>query len=356
MNIDQLFDVVIIGAGLAGLTCARQLQQQGYKVIILEKSRGVGGRLATRRIEQISVDHGLSYFFEQGNQTQQLIQQLTEKEIMDSLTPNIYQFDAVLESPTIQSKKYYYVPQGMTAIAKFLAESLTIWRQYRVINLTTTQDKLWHLTCETPPNLPNIIHTKSLVSTIPAPQLHLLLDSSHLTKIPPSFLETLTQVTYDPCLTVMAGYEHFNPSELIWDQVRILSHPNLAWVGRENVKRETPNSSVFVFHSTPNYATQFLESTDLKPIGKQLLEQAAELLSPTLKHPAWYQVHRWRYAIPRQSLPLSCLTTTHPLPLVACGDWCGSHIKPDSPSHLEKALLSGLAAADKIKDLVCLSK
>ena len=43
-----MFDVAIIGAGLAGLTCAQQLHQAGYRVVIVEKSRGVGGRVATR--------------------------------------------------------------------------------------------------------------------------------------------------------------------------------------------------------------------------------------------------------------------------------------------------------------------
>ena len=56
-----MLDVAIIGAGVAGLTCAQQLHQAGYKVVVLEKSRGVGGRMATRRIEETYVDHGVRY-------------------------------------------------------------------------------------------------------------------------------------------------------------------------------------------------------------------------------------------------------------------------------------------------------
>ena len=52
--------VVIIGAGAAGLTCAKQLIKSGFKVSIFEKSRGLGGRMASRRIENGIFNHGAS--------------------------------------------------------------------------------------------------------------------------------------------------------------------------------------------------------------------------------------------------------------------------------------------------------
>ena len=56
-------DVVIIGAGMSGLICAQVLQHAGLNVAIFEKSRGVGGRMATRRTDtEILTDHGAQYF------------------------------------------------------------------------------------------------------------------------------------------------------------------------------------------------------------------------------------------------------------------------------------------------------
>ena len=55
-------DTIILGAGLAGLTAARQLQAHGQTVAIVDKGRGVGGRLATRRIGQARLDHGAQFF------------------------------------------------------------------------------------------------------------------------------------------------------------------------------------------------------------------------------------------------------------------------------------------------------
>ncbi|MFN9939342.1 MAG: FAD-dependent oxidoreductase, partial [bacterium] len=46
---DGLYDVVVVGAGVAGLACAGALRESGASVVVLEKSRGVGGRCATRR-------------------------------------------------------------------------------------------------------------------------------------------------------------------------------------------------------------------------------------------------------------------------------------------------------------------
>ena len=48
-------DIAVIGAGIAGLVCAQQLSQAGYSVVVVEKSRGLGGRLATRRLHGILV-------------------------------------------------------------------------------------------------------------------------------------------------------------------------------------------------------------------------------------------------------------------------------------------------------------
>ncbi len=51
-------DIAIIGAGMAGLICAQRLTEAGYSVLVVEKSRGLGGRLATRRLYGTWADHG----------------------------------------------------------------------------------------------------------------------------------------------------------------------------------------------------------------------------------------------------------------------------------------------------------
>lgn len=54
--------IVIVGAGLSGLVAARSLAASGHDVSVLDKGRGVGGRLATRRIGDAVLDHGAQFF------------------------------------------------------------------------------------------------------------------------------------------------------------------------------------------------------------------------------------------------------------------------------------------------------
>ncbi|NBV51116.1 FAD-dependent oxidoreductase [bacterium] len=61
------FDILVIGAGISGLASARALQDQGFSVAILEKSRGLGGRMATRRDENGLWDHGVPWLWIMGS-------------------------------------------------------------------------------------------------------------------------------------------------------------------------------------------------------------------------------------------------------------------------------------------------
>lgn len=82
-----IFDITVVGAGIAGLTCAQQLKSAGYSVVILEKSRGVGGRCATRQVQgqsDLKIDHGVRYLNIQGELTQALIEQLRDSTITNS--------------------------------------------------------------------------------------------------------------------------------------------------------------------------------------------------------------------------------------------------------------------------------
>jgi predicted NAD/FAD-dependent oxidoreductase len=51
-------DVLVIGAGMAGVMAATELTRSGARVLVLDKGRSVGGRLASRRISEATFDHG----------------------------------------------------------------------------------------------------------------------------------------------------------------------------------------------------------------------------------------------------------------------------------------------------------
>lgn len=336
-NSTNIYDIAIIGAGLAGLTCAQHLQQQRYQVIVLDKSRGVGGRVATRRINNTCVDHGVPFLEIQGKQTEELIQQLTQAKILQLWDGKIYQLDSQNNLQPTPPIKRYIVPEGINTLAKYLARGLEINKQFQVTAIKPIAN-IWQILTESNEQ----IKAKAIVMAIPAPQALPILES----QVPTKLINQLRQVQFYPCITVMAGYDSQYLSDLpSWQGVRINNQTDLIWIALDSSKRDTATQPVFVFHSTAEFTQKYLDATDLQPAGKQLLQQAAFLLLPWLDSPQWLQVHRWRYSIPSHSLFLPCLSTTQPLPLVCCGDWCIGN-------GVEDALISGLASTAKISELI----
>ncbi|MCW6049757.1 FAD-dependent oxidoreductase [Lyngbya sp. CCAP 1446/10] len=337
-----MFDVAVIGAGMAGLICARQLRLAGYSVVVVEKSRGPGGRVATRRVHGTRADHGARYLEPQGDAVQGLIEVLLDRHILKLWTDSVGEFrqGEILSIPT----SCYVAPAGMNAVGKYLAEDLDIWYGRRVQAMSATDHQLWQLSLEvTDDNLeiPQELIAKAVVVAIPAPQALMFLDSE--IGLSPDFIDKLRSVEYDPCITVMAGYPAERNSELSnlnpqWKSVSFPDDSDLAWVGLDSSKRFDPQQPVFVVHSTANFADRYLEATDLNIIGQELLDRTSEHLMPWLNQPEWLQVHRWRYAFCRNPLPVSCLPAEGTLPLVCAGDLCGD-------GQIDAALRSGVAAA-----------
>ncbi|MGC1393177.1 MAG: FAD-dependent oxidoreductase [Coleofasciculaceae cyanobacterium] len=332
-----MFDVAIIGAGLAGLACAQQLQQSGYRVVIVEKSRGVGGRMATRRLETTCADHGVRYLESQGKWLPPLIEVLRQRGILQAWTNDLNQLSAQNESESQITR--YIAPAGMTAVAKFLAKDLEIWLNRRVEAITITENT-WRLIVNSADETEKELRAKAVVMAIPAPQALMLVEPLRET-IPQTFLDSLRSVEFDPCITVMAGYQNDQLSLPSWQACDVANNSDLAWIGLDSSKRPNATAPIFVLQSTPSFANLYLETEDLKPVGQQLLSSAAELLVAGLDHPDWFQVHRWRYAFPNHYLPQDYLYSATPLPLICCGDWCGGNL-------IDGALNSGVVAASKI--------
>ena len=338
-----MFDVAVIGAGMAGLSCAKQLRLAGYSVVVVEKSRGVGGRVATRRVNATRADHGTRYLEPQGDAVHGLIDVLLDRNILKLWTDNVCEFrqGELFYSPN----SCYVAPTGMNAVGKYLAEGLEIWSGRRVQAIAATDSGSWRLVLEvTDDNLdrPQELLAKAVVVAIPAPQALMFLNAE--IGFLPDFLDQLRSVEYDPCITVMAGYPAAKQQDLSnlnspWKAVAFPNHSELAWIGLDSSKRLESAQPVFVIHSSANFAEKYFEATDLPSVGQQLLDRTSEHLIPWLKEPEWLQVHRWRYAFCRNPLLRSCLAAKGTLPLVCAGDFCGE-------GQIEGALRSGLAAAN----------
>lgn len=334
-------DIAVIGAGMAGLVCAQQLSQAGYSVVVVEKSRGVGGRVATRRLQGTVADHGTCYLKPKGELLGQFVELLEKRQILEVWTDTVEKFNSDSGLRTQDSGLCYVAPGGMSAIAKFLAQGLNILLNQRAIAIHPTPENTWRLTLES--SNAEII-AKAVVVAIPAPQALALLAPLSESILDAEFLENLRSVEFSPSISVMAGYPQPHLPLTSWKALTFVDDADLGWIGLDSSKRPHPQQPHFVLQSSAKFAQLHLETEDLQPVGKYMLQKAAQTLAlPWLSNPEWLQVHRWRYAFPSHPWNAAFLSAKNHLPLVCCGDWCGGNL-------VEGAMLSGIAAASEINN------
>ncbi|NJN62689.1 MAG: FAD-dependent oxidoreductase [Coleofasciculaceae cyanobacterium RL_1_1] len=202
-------DIAVIGAGIAGLVCAEQLRQAGYGVVVIEKSRGFGGRAATKRLPNFRADHGIRYLARSGRLLPVLIDTLHDR---DLLQPWNVRFCRVTPEGTIQPEtlrsteldstgvKRYIAPAGANAIGKFLAQALTVWRSRRAIALSTEEDR-WCIQLEAVADgvdAPLSLTARAIVVAVPAPQAAELIATTET--IAPEIKTAIAAVSYHPVL------------------------------------------------------------------------------------------------------------------------------------------------------------
>lgn len=321
-------EVIVVGAGVAGLSAARALHHAGTEVKLLEKSRGLGGRAATRRLHGVRVDHGAQYFTACDPRWQLQVDAWVEDGVLQVWTRGFHTLSSHgLEAPAKRGHPRYAFAKGMSTLGKLLGEGLAVERAARVTALARGA-AYWTLTLEDG----SIRRARRVLLNLPAPQA-LELGAAALQ---PATLATLRAVTFAPCLALLAGFHQAAPA---WHGVQVKDERSpLAWLACDSSKpgRVGPakgEGSVLVLHATPEFSAQYLEAPDKATVP--LLGAAAAL---GFENPLWTQLQLWRYAKVTQPLATRFLREDA---LFFCGDWCGG-------SKLEDAYLSGLEVADAL--------
>ncbi len=347
-------EIAIVGAGIAGITCARELQAAGYQGIgIFEKSRGVGGRLTTRRMFDTCVDRGTCYISPQGEEFRKLFDRLIAANIVTPWTDTVHTLTpAGRMLPNSDIYPRYVAPGGMNQIAKYLAADLNLSFGQRAISIQP-QGNMWRLQLDG--NEPAEILAYTVILAIPAPQaVDLLTPVANL--LPIKFFNDLKSIEFYPSIALAAGYTPLQLAEweAAYPQVKSVTcsdDPILAWLGLDSSKRRQPAPPVFVLQSTAEFAAKYPHPQDTALASVLMLERASERLFPWFQHFQWQEPHLWRYAIPKLPRPLSSelrstdlyLSIDTPAPLFCMGDWCRGR-------KVEDAFLSGLAVARVLRD------
>jgi renalase len=343
-------DVVVIGAGLSGLTAAGQLHRTGFSVLVVDKSRGLGGRLATRRLGTTAIDHGCRYLEPFADSALCPIPGLLTAGVLQPWQPEAFSLSADGALRPMATGILYVAPQGMSAVAKALAPDLNIQRHWRATSLTPSPQG-WRIKGESlggDASQPTVLGARAVVVAIPAPQaIALIAAAAQHHEGLKDMLQQLQTVDFEPVITVMAGY---SPSRSPRPRAQKVAggwlvagdaHPTLRWVGLDSSKRTDPQEPVVVIHSSAAFATQAIDRPHLDPVGQELLAIASATLGTELSDPEWMQVHRWRYGFVQTCLNFPVLSSLALPNLVGCGDWCNG-------GNAEGAIASGRQAAQLI--------
>ncbi len=114
---------IVVGAGISGLLAARELQAEGWRVTVLDKGRGVGGRMATRRLGEGNFDHGAQFFTVRGERFAGLVEDWLAAGVAEEWTRGFA--DAEGEHNE-DGHPRYRGSEGMTSIPKHLARGLDV--------------------------------------------------------------------------------------------------------------------------------------------------------------------------------------------------------------------------------------
>jgi hypothetical protein len=303
-----MIPVAIIGAGIAGLACAQRLMQGGIQPVLFDKGRGIGGRVATRRVDGLQFDHGAQYLTARGDGFAGLLRDLAAVGHV-----------AVWDDGSARAKTVG--APGMSALAKGMARGLDVRQNAQVTAVLPTDDG-WVLRI-------GDAHLRAarVVITVPAPQVAGLLGGDH------SLVAPLRGVTFDPCLTLMAAIHA--PAPFITH-----SDPDdpLAWIAADGSKPGRPAgfATTWVAQAGDGFSQTHLEK-EAAAIAALMLPLLCDRLGVAADAVTHASAHRWRYARVATSLGRPFLRNADAT-LYLGGDWCIGR-------RIEAAWDSGTAAA-----------
>ncbi len=321
-------DVLVVGAGLGGLLAARNLQAGGLRVRVIDKARGVGGRLATRRLESSTGDHGAQFFTAHDPVFRGLVTEWEAAGVARRWSTGFAVQDGSIKDNGVAR---YCGVAGMTGIPKHLAEGLEVQLQAKAARVelrpggwtTTTEDGTAHA-------------SRALLLTPPVPQSLALLAAGEV-PLSARDREALEPIDYARSFTLLArlaGASRIPAPGGMW-----MEGEPLFWLGDNRLKGLPSDSgTVVTIHAGQEYSLAHWGRPDLE-VGAAILAAAMPWLGSEVQQT---HLHRWRYGVPLRVHPDACLVAEGTPPLVFAGDAFGG-------PRVEAAALSGLAAGEALR-------
>jgi renalase len=333
----------IIGAGIAGIACARTLVQAGHQVTVFEKSHSAGGRMSTRSSDFGTFDHGTQYFTVRDDRFAKALTTATGvyKPWSASAVRVLDEHGRVTAAGLPAKESHFVAVPGMNALvqhwAKPLQTNLELATKVTKIERDVLNPQQWQLRTS---GVEDSLHVYSgfdgVLLAIPSEQAHSLLQTS---KQGGELIKSIRKVSVAPCWTLMVAFanavqptlSHLGPQ---WNAARS-SHHRISWLARESSKPGRSSVERWTVQASPAWSAEHLEDSALR-VQDKLLKAFSEVTGIRAE-PTHADVHRWRYAQTSLALGKSHLWDAKS-GIGVCGDWCIGH-------RVEDGFVSGLELA-----------
>ena len=338
-------NIAVIGAGMAGVACARTLLQAGHRVTLFEKSAGLGGRMATRNSPFGTFDHGAQYFtvrdprFERALQT---VAGLCKRWSANSV--RLLDAQGQVTAATVPAQEAHWVPApAMNTLVNRWCQPLLQQGQVEMETRVRHLDRdalnphQWQLHTEGVGATQHVYSGfDAVLLAIPAEQARLLLNTAALAD---DLTRHLDRVEMAPCWTLMLAFPQAMQPGLStlgpqWNAARS-THHRIAWLARESSKPGRSGVERWTVQASAAWSQEHLED-DTERVQAKLCKAFSEITGIHAE-PAHVDSQRWRFAKTTEPLGHSHLWDAE-IGIGVCGDWCLGH-------RVENAFVSGLELA-----------
>ena len=309
----------MIGAGLAGLSCARTLRRAGFFVEVFEQDRIIGGRLATTRLGSDTFDHGAQYLTARSREFKAYLDEVSRSQING-------------EAGGGQMNPWFVGTPGMASIVRPLAESVRIHTD-RKVHTIDRKDKGWHVWFD---DETSVGPFHAVAVTVPAAQARMLLGQID------EISQPLSRVRMMPCWALMVRLEDKTlPDQDVFSDMSEV----IRWIARNNTKpsRSSRGESI-VIHASPSWSRE-AEDAEPETIAEELWGEVSHILGLPPVRPVHMTAHLWRHALVDQSLG-ETFVYARDYKVGVAGDWCLGRLAEhafESGNRLGKAIIESLS-------------
>lgn len=334
--------VIVIGAGVAGLSCARDLVRRGVACVVLERARGVGGRCATRRVEGQAVDHGVAFLHARSREFGDVLRELDAAGAIPG-------WPLTVRGPEMACQANAYRPgrrrvgrrEGVSSLPKHLARGVDVRLGADVRAIEPRGPRLEVIAGDGARwTAPYVVAAGAVdeSAALVAPTVEGWPDAA-------AKLDRIRAVPVQPAFTVVAGYALDSP-EPGFDVAHPIEATMLHTISHDSGKRDDPRFRVLVLQGRSQWSRERSAVPDAE-WRDELLWEAAELLGAWAMKPLWTQCHRWRSARVLERHQLG-----DPVVFLGPGG-CAVAVIGDAFARdpgLEGAYMSGIALAEQIRE------